>query len=39
MIKIGTEFWYTFKLHRSDLHTEISHRIQHIYLLQGTSKI
>ena len=31
MTQIGTKFWYVFQLHRSDLHTKISHRIQHIF--------
>ena len=30
MTQIGTKFWYVFKLHRSDLHKKISHRIQYI---------
>ena len=31
MTQIGTKFRYVFKLHRPDLHTEISQRIQHIF--------
>ena len=31
MTQIGTKFQFVFKLHRSDLHTKISHRILHIF--------
>ena len=37
-LQIDAKFGCIFKLHRSDLHTKISHRIEHIYFLQGTSK-
>ena len=30
MTQIGTKFSYVFKLHRSDLHTKVTHRIQYI---------
>ena len=31
MTQIGTKFRYVFKLHRSDFHSKISHRIQHTF--------
>ena len=31
MPQISTKFWYVFILHISDLHTKMSHSIQHIF--------
>ena len=38
MIQFGTKFRYIFKLRRSDLHSKISHRIQHTFLHTGHIK-
>ena len=35
MTEIGTKFWYVFKLHTSDLRTNINHRIQHIFFYRA----
>ena len=39
MTQIGTKFRYVSKLHRPDLHTKISHRIQHIFFIGHFKKL
>ena len=38
MTQIGTNFRYVFRLHRSDLHAKISHRIHHINFYRPLQK-